>query len=336
VDSAKYSSGCRILQNFIVRPYGGVFRRPGTEFCGFAKSNTQNTRLISFRRSTEVNLALEMGDRYIRFWRDVAGVGKPLVASGAGTFTRTLWVTGQSYSVGTIRHYNNVSYQCTQAHTATTNNRPGDGTDGTSIFWSDYWQVHYLEAGTLLSEGGNTYYCRERHSPASSFAADNAYWYQLSLGIAPNNQIIYEVPTPWTQTEIFDLQVCQINDVLILTHPNHHPLRLTRHEELRWVLEPVPFDFAPSLDVNESSVNVQVQYDVDEWVTGIAYTKGTRVIGDNGVLYTCYKGGVNSTTTNKPSLESTASIAIWNRGSSGEAIPKWAAGKSYAAGAKVR
>lgn len=37
-DIEKYSSGCRILENFIPRIYGSVERRPGTRFIHKAKA----------------------------------------------------------------------------------------------------------------------------------------------------------------------------------------------------------------------------------------------------------------------------------------------------------
>ncbi len=38
VDASAYRNGCRKLENFIVRPYGGAFRRPGTEYGGAVKT----------------------------------------------------------------------------------------------------------------------------------------------------------------------------------------------------------------------------------------------------------------------------------------------------------
>jgi hypothetical protein len=54
-DSEKYATGCRMLENFMVRSYGGAFKRPGTRF-GVTDSGI--LRVIPFRRSTEVNFVL--------------------------------------------------------------------------------------------------------------------------------------------------------------------------------------------------------------------------------------------------------------------------------------
>ena len=65
-DITKYQSGCDQLENFIILPYGGVYRRPGTRYVGSTKDEGK-VRLIPFNFSTEDSFALEFGDNYIRF-----------------------------------------------------------------------------------------------------------------------------------------------------------------------------------------------------------------------------------------------------------------------------
>lgn len=79
----KYRSACRTLENFQILPYGGVIRRPGTEFLGTVKSPTAtanaNVRLIGFNFSTTTRYIIEAGHQYMRFWD--GGTGS-LVTSG--------------------------------------------------------------------------------------------------------------------------------------------------------------------------------------------------------------------------------------------------------------
>ncbi len=73
-DSEKYATGCKILENFIVRAYGGVFKRPGTRY-GVADANTaQLARLIPFRRSTSINFVLGFAVNAIKVYSYSAGV----------------------------------------------------------------------------------------------------------------------------------------------------------------------------------------------------------------------------------------------------------------------
>ena len=48
VDIAKYANGCKTLENMIVNPQGGAFRRGGSKFIADVKTNTTKVRLISF------------------------------------------------------------------------------------------------------------------------------------------------------------------------------------------------------------------------------------------------------------------------------------------------
>lgn len=67
-DVAKYRSGCRRLENMIVLPYGGVYRRAGTEYLGEAKHGNKQCRLIGFNFSVTTRFVLEFGDLYMRVW----------------------------------------------------------------------------------------------------------------------------------------------------------------------------------------------------------------------------------------------------------------------------
>lgn len=70
----KYRSACRTLENFQILPYGGVIRRPGTEFRGTTKNpNLGEVRLIGFNFSTTTRFILEMGVGYMRFWNASTG-----------------------------------------------------------------------------------------------------------------------------------------------------------------------------------------------------------------------------------------------------------------------
>ena len=69
-DLAKYSSGCKTLQNMVVYPHGSAARRPGTTFVHEVKDSTKKTRLIPFEFSTTQTYILEFGNQYIRFYKD--------------------------------------------------------------------------------------------------------------------------------------------------------------------------------------------------------------------------------------------------------------------------
>ena len=70
VDAENYSTGCRRLENFIPRIYGGAFRRVGTMFLGIAKDESKPVRLFPFNYSGDTAFVIEVGDAYMRIWSD--------------------------------------------------------------------------------------------------------------------------------------------------------------------------------------------------------------------------------------------------------------------------
>lgn len=270
-DTEKLRSGCATLKNFIVRPYGGVFKRPGTQFAGRVKTSADSTRCIAFKRSTSTNYILEIGDFYIRFWKGGTTPSQVSVSSVAA------WAATTAYVVGDIR-----------------------------------------------SSGGTNYYCKTAHTSGGSFSATN--WYALS-------GFVFEIPTPWAKADVFGLQFRQINDVMFFTHPNYLPYRLSRFAETNWALELVPFTFAPTLDVNSERTTVKIEYNVSVWVTGTAYTVGSRVVGIDATanqLYTCISGHTANSGT-QPGVGA-GWATVWVQSVNGSTITSWATGTGYSVG----
>ncbi|EEE1738650.1 hypothetical protein CIB91_002587 [Salmonella enterica subsp. enterica serovar Johannesburg] len=70
IDMAKYQVALRKCDNFIVRQYGGVENRPGTQFIAAAKYPDRKCRLIPFQFSTVQTYVLEFGHNYMRVIKD--------------------------------------------------------------------------------------------------------------------------------------------------------------------------------------------------------------------------------------------------------------------------
>ena len=71
-DFAKYSTGAKTLENFLIHPQGSATRRVGTQFIAEVKNSAAKTRLIPFEFSTVQTYILEFGNQYItnrrRMW----------------------------------------------------------------------------------------------------------------------------------------------------------------------------------------------------------------------------------------------------------------------------
>jgi len=67
-DLSFYYNAASVLENFIILPYGGITKAPGTRFVAEVKDSTKKVRLIPFQFNTEQAYILEFGDGYIRFY----------------------------------------------------------------------------------------------------------------------------------------------------------------------------------------------------------------------------------------------------------------------------
>ena len=74
VDIEKYYTACSCLQNYLVRPQGGVTRRPGTKYVAEAKSSATKVRLVPMQVSATKSYILEVGVGYVRFYESNAQV----------------------------------------------------------------------------------------------------------------------------------------------------------------------------------------------------------------------------------------------------------------------
>lgn len=70
VDLDAYYNALKYSENFIPFPQGAITKRTGTYFVSSVKDSADTTMLIPFRFSTVQNYALEIGDLYIRFYRN--------------------------------------------------------------------------------------------------------------------------------------------------------------------------------------------------------------------------------------------------------------------------
>ena len=95
--------------------------------------------------------------------------------------------------------------------------------------------VSYV-VGDMCSNSGTNYYCTTAHT-AGTFATDlgAGKWYALPASL------IYEIPSPYAEADLFDIHYVQSADVLTLTHPNYAPRELRRLGATDWTLTVIPF-----------------------------------------------------------------------------------------------
>jgi hypothetical protein len=115
VDLAKYFMACQTLENYIVMPQGGVTRRPGLRYVAEVKDSTKTTILIPFEFSTAQAYMLEVGDQYIRFYKngariEVAGVPVEVSTPYLSTDLRTLSVRLNRTQSADVLYFAHANY----------------------------------------------------------------------------------------------------------------------------------------------------------------------------------------------------------------------------------
>lgn len=74
-DLDKYKSALLTARNAYVRPYGAVYRRPGTQFIAETKYADKKCILYEFDYNAKESYLLEIGEKYIRVYRDGTYLG---------------------------------------------------------------------------------------------------------------------------------------------------------------------------------------------------------------------------------------------------------------------
>lgn len=101
------SRGASRLINFLVSPFGGLRRRPGTRLVARAGCREGMVRLVSFKYSSGVQFMLEVGRGYVRYFKN----GALLTDTEGGVLeTLTPWKTDEQVSNLRMQQLNDVIY----------------------------------------------------------------------------------------------------------------------------------------------------------------------------------------------------------------------------------
>ena len=110
-------------------------------------------------------------------------------------------------------------------------------TQGQTLFYNNgsAWNsgTNYAVGDIALFNGVN-YYAKTAHSNSQPPNATN--WYAM-----PTNPNIYEIPNPYPESDLFDINYVQSADVMTLVHPNHAPRELRRLGSQTWELKVINF-----------------------------------------------------------------------------------------------
>jgi len=217
-DLTKYSSGCTKLENFIIYPHGAAARRSGTNFAAEVANSANKTRLMPFEFSTSQTYMLEFSNLKIRVYKDSSTVFEGNKTITAITKANPAVVTSNSHN------YNN-----------------GDEIKITSVAgMTEVNEKRFLVAGKTT----NTFQLTNKDGTNINSSAFTTY----SSGGVSNK--VFEITTPYTTAQLFDIKFVQSADVMYLCHPAHPPATLSRTGDITWTLADVVFTKGPFQDAN--------------------------------------------------------------------------------------
>lgn len=225
VDVAKYQGAAELIQNFIVRPEGGLMRRHGLRFAGELFDMSKQGLLVPFIFSTVQAYLLVFEDDLIRFYKDNA----PITSN-------TLTITA-----------------ITKANPAVVSYTGTDPSNGQKVLFAAIGGMVELNnrEGTIanVNAGANTF-------EISGVNSTN-YTTYTSGGTA---SVIYTVVSPYQNTDLSQLVFTQSADTLYIAHPSYAPRTLTRAAHTTWTLATLSLvkgPFAPLNTTDSAQVRVQ-------------------------------------------------------------------------------
>ena len=217
-DLTKYTSGCSTLENLVVYPHGSAARRPGSTFIAEVANSANKTRLIPFEFSTTQTYMLEFSNLKMRVYKDSGSVleGDKTISAITKANPAVVTATSHGYSNGDEVLISGVSGM------------------------TEVNGKRFLVADKTT----NTFELQDKDGVDINSSAFTAY---SSGGVANK---VFELTTPYTTAQLFDIKFAQSADVMYITHPEHEVEKLSRTGHTAWTLTDVDFTGGPFMDVN--------------------------------------------------------------------------------------
>lgn len=218
VDQDLYYIGLRTCKNFMIFKFGGAANRMGTEFVAEIKDSGSAARLVPFQFNEEQTYALVFGDNTMRVIKDggeVLEANQP-ISTTAQTNPVTVTVAAHGWSTNDSVFISSVN--------------------GMTELNGRVFRITNVTANTfdLLDYQGN---------PING----TQYGAYVSSGFAAR---IYTLATPYPDTELFNLNYAQSNDVMTVCHNDYFPRDITRTGHAAWTIDEFDNVNGPFVDAN--------------------------------------------------------------------------------------
>ena len=246
-DLTKYASGCKTLENFVVYPHGAAARRPGTTFVAEVANSANKTRLIPFEFSTTQTYMLEFSNLKMRVYKDRGSVleGDKTISGITKANPAVVTATGHGYENGDEVVISGV------------------------VGMTEVNSKRFLVA----NKATNTFELTDKDGTNINSSSFTTY---ASGGVSNK---VFEITTPYTTAQLFDLKFAQSADVMYITHPEHEVEKLSRTAHTAWTLTDVDFTNGPYMDAN---------------ITTTTLNPGSHTVGTGVAVVASAVTGINS------------------------------------------
>jgi len=219
VDFKKYNNGVEEMQNMTVFPQGGATRRYGTRFVAEVKDSSKSTRIIPFEFNITQSYILELGDQYIRFYKDngqITNASKNITGITQAN-PAVVTVSSHGYSNGDDVWINGVV--------------------GMTQVNGRRFRIANTTTNTFELQGVNS----------------TGYTAYASAGTAAD---VFEIASPFTESQLYEIAFTQSADVMYLVHEDVAPRKLSRTGHTSWTMTEVDFKRGPYLDQNTTGTTM--------------------------------------------------------------------------------
>ena len=157
--------------------------------------------------------------------------------------------------------------------------------------------------GDIALHNGTNYYAKTAHS--NSTPPNSTNWYALPTDMT------YEIPSPYQESELFDIKFVQSSDVMTLVHPNHEPAELRRYGATLWRFIDIDFTAAISAPTIASVVAYMPSSASNNSDTNEDHTYVVTAIASDGVRES--EASSSSTVSNNIFVTGAKNTITWNR-----------------------
>jgi hypothetical protein len=205
VSHPKYVSGAETFENFWATIQGPGIKRPGTRFVRAAKHPDKLCRLVEFEFSVEQTYVLELGDLYMRVYKDGGAVTETAQAFTAAP-------TAANPVVVTIA-----------GHTFL---------DGDEIF---------IQGSGMGEINGRWFTVANKTANDFELAGEDGTGRSTTTGGTAAK--IYEIATPFEEANLRGLSFAQSADVLYVASKAYAPRQISRTGDAAWTVTETVFDW---------------------------------------------------------------------------------------------